>query len=98
MMDWEIEVCNLRVLPAHHAGGEYDFVVYALGDEAIENASSSVLQTVPGHCLLWPDDAIDDLSDVAGSLIERSGPALGEGATDIEAIVASIVQLAGSHC
>ncbi len=40
--DWQVDVQNVRVLPAHHAAGEYDAVVYTLGDEAIESATLAV--------------------------------------------------------
>ncbi len=66
--DWQIDVQNLRVLPAHHAAGEYDAVVYTLGDEAIENATMAVSAVVPGLISGWPDTVIDDISDVGAAL------------------------------
>jgi glycosyltransferase involved in cell wall biosynthesis len=94
--DWDIAVQNLRVLPAHHAAGEYDLVVYTLGDEAIENATASVVAVVHGHVVRWPDDDAAERSEAGGSLLEQSIGAPGAAPADLAAMAATIRQLAGS--
>jgi glycosyltransferase involved in cell wall biosynthesis len=93
--DWNVAVHNIRLLPAHQAAGEYDLVVFTLGDQAIENATLPIFPLVPGRVMLWPGERVEAVSDVGAVLLERSGdPA--EAHTDLASMSAAIGQMVGS--
>lgn len=94
---WGISADNVRMLPARDAAGEFDLVVYALGDRRLEQAAASVVPLVPGAFVLWAGDNVHDVSDDARSLLAYPGPMLADGSSGIAAIAESIEAAIGQR-